>query len=38
VHLIYAWNFDILLSFDIICNADDVQTEPTSFMLQGKST
>ena len=22
----YAWNFDALHSFDIICNADDVQT------------
>jgi hypothetical protein len=25
-HLIYAWNFDMLHSFDIICNTDDVQT------------
>ena len=37
-HWIYAWNFDALHSFDIICNADDVQTWPTSIMWQGKST
>jgi hypothetical protein len=34
----YAWNFDALHSFNIICNADDVQTWPTSIMWQGRST
>ena len=37
-HLIYAGNFDVLHSFDIICNADNVQTWPTSIMWQGTST
>jgi len=37
-HWSYAWNFDVLHSFDIICNADDVQSWPTSIMWQGKST
>jgi len=36
-HWIYAWNFDILHSFDTMCNAD-VQTWPTSIMWQDKST
>jgi hypothetical protein len=31
-HWIYAWKFDILHSFDIICNTD-VQTWPTSIIL-----
>ena len=35
-HWIYDWNFDILHSFEIICNAD-IQTWPTSIMWQGKS-
>ena len=38
VHWIYVWNFDVLHSFDVICNADDVQTWPTFIMWQGKST
>jgi hypothetical protein len=37
-HWIYAWIFDALHAFDIICNADNVQTWPTSIMWQGKST
>ena len=35
VHWIYAWNFELLRLFTIICNADDVQT---SIMWQGTST
>ena len=36
-HWMYAWNFDVLHSFEITCNANDVQTWPTSIMWQGKS-
>jgi hypothetical protein len=36
-HQIYFCNFDVLHSFDIIWNADDVQSWPTSIMWQGKS-
>ena len=38
-HWIYAWNFYVLHSFDIIrSDADDVQTGPTSIMWQSNST
>ena len=37
-HWIYARNFDVLHSFDITYNADNVETWPTSIMWQGTST